>query len=127
MARLAARLGALYDPLSGTDTEGWTVGFLGRLMAFVFLEKKARGKLARREKTLAGPASKAARPADAAGTSGAAKASPAGPAMTPEREKLIAKAMKLRQEKQSVLSNLSEQERRDMVAKLTGKGRGGDK
>ena len=94
---------ALYDPRPGAAFERRRLGFLGKLLAFVFLDKRTRDKLARRPNADTAPPRSEAR------------------AATPERERLIAEAMKLVEQKQEVLADLSEEERRDLIATLSRK------
>ncbi len=104
------------------------MGFFSKLLAFVFLEKKARNNLARRQgarsRGAAGPASGSskARASTASGERPAVDAG--GHAMTPERERIIAEAMQIVEQKQDVLADLSEEERQDLIDTLTRKDTG---
>ncbi len=110
----------LYDPPPGAGTGKRIVGLFSKLLAFIFLEKKARDKLARRQAVR--PASGAAegRPGGAPGKRPAAGGRP----MTPERERIIAQAMKVFEQKQDVLADLSEEERQNLIDTLTSKDTG---
>lgn len=110
------------------------MGFFSRLLAFIFLEKKARDRLARRQQPrgAAGPASNpSGTPAGAA--SGQHPAVDAGQqmeidagghVMTPERVRIIAEALKVVERKQDILADLSEEDRRKLIDTLTGKDTG---
>ena len=98
------------------------MGFFSKLLAFIFLEKKARDNLARRQAARPASGGAEARRGVAPGKRPAASAG--GRAMTPERERIIAQAMKIVEQKQDVLADLSEQERQDLIDTLTSKDAG---
>ncbi len=114
--------GALYDPRPGAGTGKRIVGFFSNLLAFIFLEKKARDKLARRQAGRPASGGAKARQGVAPGKRPAVDAG--GHAMTPERERIIAEAMKIVEQKQDVLADLSEEERQDLIDTLTSKDAG---
>ncbi len=93
------------------------MGAMSRLLAFIFLEKSARGRLDKKRK----PKKPPARPAGGKQPAAASRGAGPAPAMTQERAELIAQAMEIRRQKQDVLAELSEEEREKMLSVLLGK------
>ena len=94
------------------------MGFFSKILAFIFLEKKARDNLARRQAAV-----------DAGGQTavdaGGQTAVDSGHEMTPERVRIIAEAMKVVGQKQEILADLSDEDRQKLIDTLTGKDTGG--
>ncbi len=91
-------------------------GFIGKALAGLLLDKKAQAALKRRGNPAAGR--------DAAIAQAQAKMKGV---MTPERAELIRQAMQVRKAKQTILADLSDEERQKLVAlamkKLMNEGR----
>ena len=103
------------------------MGFFSKILAFIFLEKKARDNLARRQVAGGGGGQTAV---DAGGqtavdSGGQTAVDSGGHEMTPERVRIIAEAMKVVGQKQEILADLSDEDRQKLIDTLTGKDTGG--
>ena len=95
------------------------MGFFSKILAFIFLEKKARDNLARRQAAVDAGGQTAV---DAGGQTAVDSG---GHEMTPERVRIIAEAMKVVGQKQEILADLSDEDRQKLIDTLTGKDTGG--